>query len=338
VKGCPRRVCVTTFSSNVARIKAIADAAEAAGRTFIVAGRALHRVIQVAIDTGYLPEDFSYHDQDAVKTIPAGNVLLLVTGSQGESRAAMSRIADDDHPAISLDRGDTVIYSSRTIPGNEKSVLRVQNKLADHGITVITDNDALVHVTGHPRRDELQEMFSWTKPQLMVPMHGEARHLQENARLAKAAGIKSVADVRNGAMVRLAPKGGEIVDDAPVGRVYRDGKLLIPEGEGSVRERRKLSHVGIIFASVVTDRQGNVVADPDATLDGVPFETDDGSSMEDLVLDTIDATVDRMNPKRRRDPDALADSVQRAIRSAVDQVWKKRPIVKVLVSVVERRK
>ncbi|MEO1266130.1 MAG: ribonuclease J, partial [Pseudomonadota bacterium] len=300
--------------------------------------RALHRVIQVAIDTGYLPEDFTYHDQDSVKSIPAANVLLLVTGSQGEGRAALARIADDDHPTISLDPGDAVIYSSRTIPGNEKSVLRVQNKLADMGVSVITDNDALVHVTGHPRRDELKEMFEWTSPKLLVPMHGESRHLQENAKLAKAAGIKSVPDVRNGKMVRLAPNGGTIIDEAPTGRLYRDGKLIIPEGEGSVRERRKLAHVGIIFVSVVTNEKGDVIADPDATLDGVPFETHDGSSMEDLVLDTIDATVEGMNPKRRRDPDALADSVKRAVRNAVDQVWRKRPIVKVLVSVVERKR
>lgn len=336
IKKAPRRVTVTTFSSNVARIKAISDAAHAANRKLVVSGRALHRVIQVAIDTGYLPEDFEYLDQDAVKSIPASDVVLLVTGSQGESRAALARISTDDHPAISLDRGDTVIYSSRTIPGNEKSVLRIQNSLADQGIEVITDNEALVHVTGHPRRDELREIYGWTKPKFMVPMHGEPRHLLEHAKLAKSLGIPSIADVRDGRMITLAPNPGKAIDDVPVGRLYRDGKLIISAGEGSVRERRKLAAVGIVFVSVVVDQRGNILTEPDATLDGIPFETADGTSFEDIVIDAIDQTVDHLNPKKRRDPDGLADSVRRAVRSAVEQAWGKRPIVKVLVSVVQK--
>jgi len=337
VKKAPRRVAITTFSSNVARIRAIADAAVATNRKFCVAGRALQRVIQVAIDTGYLPEDFEFYDQNTIRQVPPSEVLILATGSQGEMRAAMARIADNEHPAISLDRGDTVIYSSRTIPGNEKSVLRVQNKLAEMGVTVITDADALVHVTGHPRRDELEDMYAWVKPAFLVPMHGEPRHLLEHAKMAEAHGIKSIANVRNGSVVRLAPKPGEIVDDVPVGRYFRDGKLVLPAGEGSVRERRKLSQVGIVFVCVVIDKSGNVVADPDATLDGLPFEMADGYAFEDLVLDTIDGTLASIPQRRRRDPDALADSVKRAVRAAVDQAWGKRPIVKVIVSVVSGR-
>lgn len=336
VKAAPRRVAVTTFSSNVARIKAISDAARASGRRLVVAGRALQRVIAVAMDAGYLPPDFDYLDQDMAKSLPAGEVLLLVTGSQGEPRAALARIAEDEHPAISLDPGDMIIYSSRTIPGNERSVLAVQNKLADLGIKVLTDADALVHVTGHPRREELAELYDMLKPKAVVPMHGEARHLMENARLARAAGIDSLDTVRNGQMVRLAPGPLEIIDEVPIGRMYRDGRLVISEGEGSVRERRKLSYGGIVFVAIVIDRNGNVVADPDATLDGVPFSAADGTPMDDLVLDTIDRVLDNVPQRRRRDPDALADTVKRAVRSAVEQSWGKRPIVKVIVSVFER--
>ncbi|MEM7774020.1 MAG: ribonuclease J [Pseudomonadota bacterium] len=336
IKDAPRRVAVTTFSSNVARIRAIADAARASGRRLVVAGRALQRVIGVAIDVGYLPPDFDYLDQDMAKTVPAGEVLMLVTGSQGELRAALARIADNEHPEISFDPGDTVIYSSRTIPGNEKSVLRVQNKLADRGVKVITDADSLVHVTGHPRRDELAEVYGLLKPKAVIPMHGEARHLMENARLAAGAGAKSLDTVRNGQMVRLAPGPLEVVDEVPIGRMYRDGRLIIPEGEGSVRERRKLSAVGIVFVAVSIDRAGNVVAEPDATLDGVPYETADGTSMDELVLDAIDGVLDNVPQRRRRDPDALADTVKRTVRGVVDQAWGKRPIVKVLVNVVER--
>ncbi|MEO1708814.1 MAG: ribonuclease J [Pseudomonadota bacterium] len=338
VKAAPRRVAVTTFSSNVARIKAVYDAAQAAGRKFVVAGRALHRVIQVGIDAGYLPEDFTYFDQDAAKRMPASEVCILVTGSQGERRAALARIADNQHPAISLDRGDIVIYSSRTIPGNEKEVLYVQNNLAEMGVEVITDADKLVHVTGHPRRDELAELYSWVKPKYLVPMHGEARHLLEHARFAKEHGIDSVNRVRDGDMVRVAPKPGEIIDEVPVGRMYRDGRLVISSDEGSVRERLKLSNVGIIVVAITMDRGGNVLGEPDAILDGVPYETMSGEPIEDLVFDAVDSTLDGLNPRRLRDPDATAESVMRAVRSTVDQIWGKRPIVKVLVNVVDTRR
>ena len=199
------RVAITTFSSNVARIKAVADAARATGRQLVVAGRAIHRVINVAMDTGFLPPDFQYLDQEHFKYLQAHEVLALVTGSQGEPRAALARIAAGEHRDISLGRGDTVIYSSRIIPGNEKAILAIQNQLAATGCRIITDADGLVHVTGHPRRDELRQMFDWVRPRLLVPMHGEMRHLHENARLGRAAGIPSVAPITNGQLLRLAP-------------------------------------------------------------------------------------------------------------------------------------
>ena len=172
-------------------------------------------------------------------------------GSQGEQRAALARIAEDQHPDVGLDKGDLVIFSSRTIPGNERAVGRIQNRLVDLGCEIVTDGDALVHVTGHPRREELKEMYGWVKPRIAIPMHGEARHLSEHAKLARACGVKQVLGVRNGDMVRMAPGPAEIVDEAPVGRLFRDGQLLVPSDDGPVRERRSLAFAGIVIVALV---------------------------------------------------------------------------------------
>ena len=332
IKDQPGQVAVTTFASNVARVRAVSDAAKASGRRFLVAGRALHRVIQVAIDTGYLPEDFAYLDQEHFSYMERGEALILATGSQGEPRAAMARIAEHSHRDIELTRGDTVIYSSRTIPGNEKSVLAVQNRLADLGCKIITDADGLVHVTGHPRRDELVRMFSWLKPEKLVPMHGEIRHLQENARLARECGISDVRYITNGNLLRLAPGPLDVIDDVPVGRRYRDGRLLLHEGESAVRERRRLSVVGLVAVAITVDQRGNVLGDADVAIDGIPAEDADGDAMEDIILDAVDGTIDSIPPRRRKDPELLREAVRRSVRAAVDQVWGKKPIVKVLLN------
>jgi len=331
------RVAITTFSSNVARIKAVADAAKKTGRQLIVAGRALHRVIRVAMDAGYLPADFDYLDQEHCSYLSPNEVLALVTGSQGEPRAAMARIAAGDHRDIELGPGDTVIYSSRTIPGNEKAILGTQNKLAALGCKVITDSDGLVHVTGHPRRDELAQMFAWVKPKIMLPMHGEIRHLKENARLARLAGIPSVAPVVNGQMLRLAPGKPKIIDDVPVGRYYRDGKLIISDGEGVVRERSKLSVVGFVAVALAMTPQGHVLGDIDVAINGVPDEDANGELMEDIILDAVDGTLDSIPRARRKDLDMVRDAVYRSVRAAVDRAWGKRPIVKILINVIEQK-
>jgi ribonuclease J len=335
VKGAPRCVAVTTFASNVGRIKAVADAARASGRELVIAGRAMHRVIQVAVDTGYLPEGFRYYDQQEFPHLKADKTLVLLTGSQGEPRAALARIAENEHPSISLGKGDLVIFSSRTIPGNEKSVGRIQNALARMGCDIVTDNEALVHVTGHPRREELRQMYAWVKPKIAIPMHGEMRHLKEHARLAREAGVRQVLTPVNGEVVILAPGQAAIVDEAPAGRIFRDGKLLIPAEEGPVRERRKLSFVGMVAVSLVLSRRGELLADPNVVIDGVPAETAGGRPMLDVVFDAVDGTIDSIPPQRRRDPEVVREAVRRAVRSAIDEHWGKKPIAKVLVSVVD---
>lgn len=326
------QVAMTTFASNLARVYAASEAAKATDRRLLVAGRSLHRVIQVGIDTGYLSEDFTYLDQEHFSYMERGEALVIATGSQGETRAAMARIAEGSHRDIKLTRGDTIIYSSRTIPGNEKSVLGVQNQLAERGYKIITDADGLVHVTGHPRREELAQMFAWLKPQALVPMHGEIRHLQENARLATEAGIPSAHMIVNGQMLRLAPGKPKQIDDVPVGRRYRDGRLFVSEGENAVRDRRRLAIVGLVAVAMAVDQRGNVIGELDVALDGVPSHNARGELMEDLVLDAVDGTVDSIPPKRRKDPEVLREAVRRAVRSAVDQAWGKKPIVKVLMT------
>ncbi len=335
VKAAPHRVAVTTFASNVARIKAVADAARAAGRELVVAGRAMHRAISVAIDTGYLPEGFRYLDQQRFSELKRSDVVCLCTGSQGEPRAAMARMAENEHPEIGLDRGDLVIFSSRTIPGNEKAVGYIQNSLVRMGVNVLTDSDALVHVTGHPRRDELRELYAWTRPKILVPMHGEPTHLKAHAELAREAGIPEVQVAYNGEMVRLAPGPVRIVDDAPVGRLFRDGRLIIPSGDGSVRERRKLANVGIVVVALTLSRKGAVMAEPRVVLDGVPYEDADGEPMDEIVLSAIEGTLRSIPAERRRDTEMVGEATRRAVRSAVAEAWGKKTVVKVLVSVVE---
>ena len=335
VKKAPRRVAVTTFSSNVARVKAIADAARAANRQLVVAGRALHRVIAVAVDTGYLPQGFRYLDQDQFTYIDRSDIVLLCTGSQGEPRAALARIAEEEHPEISLDKGDMIIFSSRTIPGNEKAVGRIQNGLARNGCEIVTDGEALVHVSGHPRRDELRQMYRWMRPKIAVPMHGEARHLKAQAELAREMGVKTTFTLTDGEILRLAPEPA-VIDDAPVGRLFRDGRLLVSESDGPVRERRKLSIVGVVVVSLVVSRKGALIGEPLAVLDGVPAENARGDSMLDIVLDAVEGTMRSIPEKHRKNPESLAESVRRSVRAAVNEAWGKKPICKVLVNVVDR--
>jgi ribonuclease J len=333
----PRCVAVTLFASNVARIASVAEAARKSGRTLVVAGRALHRIIEVAKETGYLPESFTYLDQQRFSDLPRNKVLVLCTGSQGETRAAVARIAEDEHPDISLDKGDLVIFSSRTIPGNEKAVSKVQNALARLGVDLVTDADALVHVTGHPRRDELKDMYAWLRPKIAVPMHGEARHLREHAKLARACGVSETFTIVDGEMLKLWPGEASVIDEAPVGRLYRDGNLIVPDVEGPIKARRKLSFVGIAVVSLVLSRRGDVLGEPGLVLEGIPAADADGEAMREVVFDAIDGTFRSIPPKRRSDLAMLQEAVQRAVRAAINEAWGKKPVVKVLLSVVEAK-
>jgi ribonuclease J len=330
----PHCIAVTSFASNVARMRSVAEAALAAGRDVVVAGRAMHRILSVAQDTGYMPKHLKFHDQTAFSHLPRDKVVVLCTGSQGEPRAAMARIANKEHPEITLKAGDRVIFSSRPIPGNEKGINEMLNGLADQQVDLITDSDALVHVTGHPRRGELKQIYEWTKPAVVVPMHGEPRHLMEQAKLARACGVPHTLQARNGTMVQLLPGPAKIIDEVPVGRLYRDGRMIVPSETGAVPQRRKLSFVGIIVLSLVFNAKGEMPADPDVIIDGIPEETANGDSMEDLILDAVEGAINSIPARRRRDMDVVREAAFRAARAAVNEVWGKKPICKVMIAVV----
>ena len=330
----PRRVAVTIFASNVARIRSVANAARAAGRRLVVVGRAMYRVIEAAQETGYLDPDLAFHEEGEFENIPARKVVALCTGSQGEARAAMARIALDEHPNVSLDAGDRVIFSSRTIPGNEKAVGRVQNGLADLGIEVITDGDAPVHVSGHPRRGELEQLYRWVRPQIAIPMHGEGKHLEAQARLAETLGVPEVIRARNGAMVRLAPPPAAIIDDVPVGRLYRDGAIITRADDGQVRERRKLSFAGSVSVSLVLSDKGMLLADPEVALSGIPATDRQGTSFETIAREAAIGTIESIPRPRRKDQALVSEAVRRGVRAAVNQAWGKKPVCSVLLTVI----
>ncbi len=325
------RVAVTTFASHVGRITSIARAARANHREVVVAGRAMQNVIAAAREVGLLKEAGSFRDQSEYGYLPRDKVVLLCTGSQGEPRAAMARIAADNHPDITLDKGDTVIFSSKTIPGNEKSVGELLNKLAEQGVEVITSDDGLVHTSGHPRQEELKQFYQWVRPALLVPMHGEMRHLVRHEAFARECGVPSTARVLAGEILRLKPGPADIVDEAPAGRMHVDGRIIVPAVDGPARMRRKLAQVGLVAVSLVIDGKGRLADDPQAVLDGLPDETGKDEDFWELVVDTVDEAFEAIPRKQRLNDDAVEERIRQAVRRRVDDEWGKRPIVHVLI-------
>jgi len=326
IRTAPRRVAVTTFASNVARLRAVADAARIAEREVVVVGRAMERIVQVSRETGYLDGVQDFRSVDAYGYLPPDKVVALCTGSQGEPRAALSRIAEDQHPEVTLSRGDRVIFSSRTIPGNEKAVGRIINGLVRQGIEVITDRTHLVHVSGHPRRGEMADLYGWVKPEIVVPVHGEALHLAEHASLARKLGIKQAIECRNGDVVRLAPGPAEIIDELPEGRFYKDGRLIVDAESRTVADRRRLAFVGVVSVALAVDETGVMIGDPEVDLIGVPEVDADGANMAAIALKAVISTFEQLPRARRRDPNAVAESVKRSVRANVAAHWGKKPL------------
>ena len=334
IRTAPARVAVTTFASHVGRIRAVAAAARAAEREVVLVGRAMQRVVQVARETGYLDGVQEFRDAESYGYLPPDKVLALCTGSQGEPRAALARIAQDEHPEVTLSRGDRVIFSARTIPGNEIAVSRVINGLVSQGVEVITDRDHLVHVSGHPRRAELLDMIGWVRPKILVPAHGEPLHLAEHAKLARGAGVPQVLVCRNGDLVQLAPGPAAIIDEVPSGRLYKDGSLLIDAELRTVASRRRLSFAGVVSVALALSGKGVLAADPEIELIGIPDADAGGRSMTDIAREAVEEAFDTLPKPRRRDPDEVAEAIRRAVRSAIAERWKKKPICHVHVLTV----
>src|SRR5216683_3219391 len=325
VRSAPARVAVTTFASNVARMRAVAQAAAACEREVVLVGRAMERIAQVARETGYLDGIPDFRSVEVYGHLPPDKVLALCTGSQGEPRAALSRIALDDHPDVAFSRGDRVIFSSRAIPGNEKGVMRVINGLVSQGIEVITDRTHLVHVSGHPRVDELKEMIGWVRPQILVPVHGEPLHMAEHGALARRLGVGKVVLCRDGELLRLAPGGPGKIDEVPAGRLYKDGSLLVSALERTVADRRRLGFAGVVSVALAIDDRGELVADPRLTLTGIPDADARGQKIAELAYDAAVEALGSMPRARRRDPEAVAEAVRRAVRAALSAAWNKKP-------------
>ncbi|WP_428696970.1 ribonuclease J [Stappia sp.] len=331
IRKAKRRVAVTTFASNVARIRSIALAAKAADRDVVVMGRSMHRAIEVSRELGYLDDLPAFLSEDAYGYLPPERVVLLLTGSQGEERAALARIASGDHRNVALSKGDLVIFSSRTIPGNEKAVGAILNKLAEAEVEIVTDRDALVHVSGHPRRGELTQLYDLLKPQGLIPAHGEAVHLKAHRDLALQYGIKNTLIARNGDVVRLAPGKLAVIDDLPTGIAVKDGLIFGDPEETGVHERRKLSFAGAIVVSVVIDAKGTVIGEPQAALFGLPDVDENGDDLEDIVIDEVVAALDSIPKNRRKDADLVAEAARRAARAAIRDCWGKKPLTEALV-------
>lgn len=325
------RVAITTFSSNVGRILSIALAAKEAGRKVLLVGRSMKRSVAVAEELGYLEGLDPFVDEEEFGYIQRDKLVMILTGSQGEQRAALAKLSRDEMHTLSLAAGDTVIYSSRSIPGNEKAIIDTQNRLIDKGVRIITDHDALVHVSGHPRRNELLKMYDWVKPEILVPVHGEAMHLTAQTALGRQAGIKKVAEIRNGDILRLAPGAPEVIDEAPVGRIYKDGLLIGNEDELGVNERRKLSHVGHVSIALLMDKQQELLEEPQLVCFGLPENDGNGLILDHEILDTIDKTIDSIPRNRRRDNDTVTEAVRRAVRAVVNEIWGKKPVCTVFL-------
>ncbi len=327
---CKNRVAVTCFASNVARLKTIFLAASANGRAVSMVGRALWRIDAAARETGYLTDLPKFLEPEAARDIPKDQILYIVTGSQGEPRAALSRIAAGDHRLVEFEAGDSVIFSSRIIPGNELSIGRIHNRLVKRGIQVVSTESDEVHVSGHPAQDELVRMYQLVRPKVAVPVHGEPRHLEKHAEIAKECQVPHAVLTHNGSVVRLAPGEAKVIDEVHAGRYALDGKRLVPLDGTVIRERNRLQFNGSAIATLVVDGDGKLVNDPKITFLGVIDEEEAPYVREQLVEDIEDAIAE-LNKKERRDDAKLAETARVAIRRSLRESHGRQPVTTVHV-------
>jgi len=325
IEGRKGRVLVTTFASNAARLHTLGEVAKDTGREICVVGRSLDRILEVSRSVGYLTDFPPTVPLDRAMDIPRDKLLIVSTGAQGEARAALSRIAEGSHHQIKLERGDTVVYSSKQIPGNEISIGRVQNALAAKGIEVITDRQAHVHVSGHPGIPELEAMYGWIRPKISIPVHGETRHMEAHAKLALRVGVPDAVVPINGSAIRLAPGKPQIVSHEPVGRLVLDGDVILPADGATMLARRRMMHNGLIAVFVAVDAKGKLIGAPKVQSHGVPVEDD----RDDFIADCVEA-ASAAAAKPAKD-DALAEAVRVAVRRIARDWTGKKPITEVTV-------
>jgi len=319
------RVAVTTFASNVARMSSIAVAAAEADRHLVLVGRSMHRVVEAAKETGYLTDFPPVLGEDEAGYLPKDKVLYMCTGSQGEPRGAMARIARGEHRHISLTRGDTAIFSSKIIPGNELTLSDVHNQLATAGVKVITEKGNFIHVSGHPNRDELAAMYSWVRPQISVPVHGEPRHLVEHAAFAKTLQVRHAPIIKNGDVLRLAPGAPAIIGEVEAGRLAVDGELIVDVDDPAIVARRKMAFAGHIVVTLVVDAKGKAVTEPEVVIAGLAEEEDGDLAAE--IAEAVKAAL----PRGRTDVDSLTEAARQAARRAANRITGRKPVTDVQV-------
>jgi ribonuclease J len=325
IQAADSRVLVTTFASNAARLKTLGHVAQDTGRRVCVAGRSLDRILSVAKSVGYLTDFPETIDFDEAVRLPRREVMIIATGGQGEPRAALARIAFDQHK-LSLDRGDLVVFSSKQIPGNEIAIGRIQNELAAKGIEMITDKQAPVHVSGHPGRPELAAMYDWIRPEIIVPVHGEFRHMFEQARFARARGIPHGIVQKNGDLIRLAPNGPEKLSEERVGRLILDGDIILSADGNTMNERRRAAISGLISVAVALDDRERVAGDVQIDLQGIPVEEDREAFLEEACRAAAAAVA-----KKSGNEAQLREAVRLAVRRCATEWTGKKPVVSVLI-------
>ena len=318
------RVAVACFASNVARLETIARVGAAHGRDVALVGRSLWRIYEAAKETGYMQDLPPFLGERDVGYMPRDKVLMICTGSQGEPRSALARIAAGDHPEVSLESGDTVIFSSRIIPGNEISINRMHNRLSELGVQVVTTNEEHVHVSGHPARDELAQMYQWIRPRIAVPVHGEPRHLVAHAKLALECQVPEAVVVQNGSMVCLAPGRAEIIDEVFTGRLAVDGRHLVDLESSAIRDRRRMIYHGSAVATVILGRDGELHGLPIVSLHGIEPGEREHAILPPVVEAVADA-VNALSDRDRSDDEQVSEAARRAVRRALRQISGKRP-------------
>lgn len=325
IRGMKGRVAVSCFSTNLARIESIALAGIAAGRDVALFGRSLRNAVQAARECGYLNAVPDFLSEEEADSLPDDNLLLICTGSQGEERSALAKIAADTHPNISLGQGDTVIFSSRMIPGNERAILRVQDELSRRGVRIMTADDHAVHVSGHPARDELKRLYALVKPRFAIPVHGEWRHLSEHAALARDCGAEPIL-IEDGDLVRLSGNKPEVAGSVPVGRLAVDGNRLLPLQGGLIGARKRMLFNGIVMASLAVDGEGRVMGRPRVSAPGL-FDAE-GPEPQQLA-DELARGINDLPKGLRRQDDSLAEAARGVLRRALGRRLRKRPNVEV---------
>lgn len=330
VAGMKNRVVITTFASNVARLETIGEVAKATGRRLVLLGRSMERVVKAAMETGYLRDFPPIVDEADADYLPKDEVLIACTGCQGEPRAAIARIARDDHKHLQLSPDDNVIFSSKIIPGNELVLGQLFNQLAVKGVNVVTEKDAFVHVSGHPGRAELAKMYEWTKPHVAIPVHGEARHLLRHAKLAKELGVEHTIVPKNGDVIEISEKGVRLVDEAPFGRLVLDGTEIVQFEDAAIADRRRAANNGFVSVSLVFDDDGALAAEPLIAPLGLPCSDDSG--FYDGMIDAVETALERMSANDRQADVFVEEAVRIGIRRFCRREIGKNPGVAVLIN------